>query len=85
MLAEEAGEVVQAAMKVLRHGYYSINPNEPLDGHNRRKLGLEVGNLLFLVSQMEGLCDLATEDTRRGIELKQINWGIYTHHQGEAV
>lgn len=52
MLSEEAGEIVQAIGKILRHGYESTHP----DGGptNRDSLERELGDLRAIV---EELCD----------------------------
>lgn len=45
MLAEEAGEVVQAVGKVLRHGYESYHPDDPRGIPNRALLENELADL----------------------------------------
>jgi len=83
-LAEEAGEIVQAAMKVLRHGYASYHPDDPQRITNRVKLGAEIGNLKFVLGRMETLCDLSIDDILAGVVSKAEHWPIYTHHQEES-
>jgi hypothetical protein len=51
MLAEEAGEVVQACMKVLRHGWQSVNPFNPLTP-NSDLLDLELRDVQAVVELM---------------------------------
>lgn len=52
MLAEEAGEIVQAVTKILRHGYDSYNPNDPLKITNKDNLELELADLLSISRRM---------------------------------
>lgn len=53
MLAEEAGEIVQAVGKVLRHGYESHHPDNP-NLSNRDLLAMEITDFLAVVELMEG-------------------------------
>lgn len=82
-LAEEAGEIVQAAMKVLRHGYESVNPTLPAGEQtsNRQDLGVELGNMDYLRSEMLRLGDFKTKDVNQGFKNKSQNWNVYMHHQ----
>jgi hypothetical protein len=51
LMAEEAAEVVQACMKILRHGYESRWP--PIDGQtNRQKLTKELGDVCAAMDLM---------------------------------
>lgn len=43
---EEAGEVLQALMKIKRFGLYAMNPNDPEAGTNLTQLSVELGDLL---------------------------------------
>lgn len=84
MLAEEAGEIVQAVGKVLRHGYSSRHPDGGRD--NRHHLRREVDDLRAVIGLMEAAGDLPPinsdvadeiildEATRRKLR--------YAHHQG---
>lgn len=83
-LAEEAGEVVKAAMKVLRHGYDSCNPFDPKRISNRADLGKEVGNFIVVKDKMLFRGDLSSGDVAYGRDEKENNWPIYTHHQPES-
>lgn len=78
-LAEEAGEIVQACMKILRHGYESRHP----DGGptNRESLAREVGNFQFIKSEMIWSRDLPQYALKEGIASKKENWKRFTHHQ----
>lgn len=79
MLAEEAGEVVQAVGKVLRHGYSSTHP----DGGptNRAALCREVGDLFGIVSEMCAQGDLESLAIEIAGSAKWAKALRYTHHQ----
>lgn len=80
MLAEEAAEIVQAAMKILRHGYDSYHPNDP-SMSNRKLLAREVGNF----SRIANLCfdegDWEQVDERAGYGDKTESLRRFSHHQ----
>ena len=52
MLIEECGEVIQAAAKVLRHGYGSYNPDAPHLGDNKYQLGRELSDVRAIMAMM---------------------------------
>lgn len=79
-LAEEASEVVQAAMKILRHGYASYNPHDPDAGNNRRQLTQELFDLVGAVARMEAAGDLS-EDVL-ACAPNPHKGASYMHHQG---
>lgn len=78
-LIEECGEVIQAATKVLRHGYASINPNKPSDGSNRTQLARELGDVSRALRQMLTCGDLNGNEFLRVSELPYPT--RYMHHQ----
>lgn len=82
MLAEEAGEVVQACMKILRHGFDSYNPHDQQAGSNKVQLSYEIGNLKEIIDLMELHCDLSPATVIEGRVRKRVNMKKYTHHQG---
>jgi hypothetical protein len=79
MLAEEAGEVVQACMKVLRHGYGSYNPDRPEDGDNRVQLAREIGNFDHITTVMFDCGDYEMVGVREGIDRQKRNMSRYAH------
>lgn len=90
MLIEECGEVIQAATKILRHGYDSTHPdNEDESGthNNRTDLEDEIKDVLSVVSGMGVKRDVYIWDTDGLYSLgAQALWNLklaYTHHQGE--
>lgn len=87
MLIEEAGEVIQASTKILRHGYQSHNPDvSPPVVPNRLDLERELADLIAVVSSMGVAGDILLPDeaglysttAARTWERKLR----YTHHQG---
>ena len=79
MLAEEAGEIVQAVGKILRHGYTSKHPAY-LDGlNNRQMLEEELRDLLAVAQEMGERADILFNPNRQGTG----PWNKkkkYTHH-----
>jgi NTP pyrophosphatase (non-canonical NTP hydrolase) len=81
LLAEEAGELVQACMKVLRHGYGSRWP-EGSDVDNRYTLSEEAGHVRTAINLMTRAGDLDGDDVWNAQETKRVNIGRWLHHQG---
>jgi NTP pyrophosphatase (non-canonical NTP hydrolase) len=52
LLIEECSEVIQAASKVLRHGYESANPLIDDSPTNRENLNKELGHVQLIVNRM---------------------------------
>jgi len=79
VLAEECGEVVAIAGKVLRHGYESCNPHT--QEYNRALLEHEIADVLGVVRMMIDAADVS------GDEIAEIAEGVwerkarYLHHQ----
>lgn len=78
MLAEEAGEIVQAVGKVLRHGYGSTHPDGGPD--NREQLRREVQDLCAVATQMVDAGDFRPRAIDRAHWERKLR---YTHHQQE--
>jgi hypothetical protein len=79
MLAEEAAEVVQVAMKILRHGYASYHPDSP-SVTNRMLLEDELRDLAAVRLAMMRQHDIG----EHGHVSVMHRWGYklkYTHHQ----
>jgi len=82
MLAEEAGEIVQAVGKILRHGYESFHPNN-LSVTNRSLLENEIADLHAVQLMMEEKGDIedlspqASDAVGHAMEKKMK----FTHHQ----
>lgn len=82
LLLEEAGEVVQAVGKILRHGYESTHP----DGGptNRESLEREIGDMAAAISMMTERRDLNKAFIRQcqGEKAKKVQ--KFLHHQEVA-
>lgn len=79
MLIEECGEVIQAASKVLRHGYDNHHPERPT-ATNRAELQSELVDLIAVHEAMYEVGDLPNY----GHGEQQKAWQkklTYAHHQ----
>jgi NTP pyrophosphatase (non-canonical NTP hydrolase) len=89
ILAEEAGEIVQAVGKILRHGYESYNPTTVRQIPNRRHLEIECGDIAAVIHDMcrQGDMQPGFIDTQRESKLARLEAGtLYLHHQkGDVV
>lgn len=81
VLIEECGEVIQAACKVLRHGYSSWNPDIPISPTNREDLAREVGHVYHATQRMINACDLSGADVEVSRREKAVKIARYLHHQ----
>ncbi len=86
ILVEECGEVIQAACKILRHGYESTNPKAitPEDENpetNRAALEREIGDLGHAVARMEKAADINPLAIRARAASKPARILPYLHHQ----
>lgn len=79
MLAEEAGEIVQACMKALRHGLEDVNPDEGVT--NRVHLMREIGDLCEVKRLMVKEGDVNDAIVADFAERKQDRMRKWTHHQ----
>ena len=81
MLMEEAGEVVQACGKILRHGFESRHP----DGGptNRVTLESELADLFFVRLVMEAARDVSAESVNQQVQALAVSRKKerFTHHQ----
>jgi len=78
LLAEEAGELVQAVMKIVRHGYASEHPDSGI--RNIEQLEDEIGDVLASIEILAHAGDINKHnlEKRMGIKLKTV--GQYLHH-----
>lgn len=77
MLAEEAGEIVQAVGKILRHGYESYHP-ENTNLTNRDLLAMEITDLLAVVEMMDSDFNVGSG---RDLDLAIRQKRKFAHHQ----
>lgn len=89
MLAEEAAEISQMCMKILRHGYSSYHPSEESKpAHkretNRKALSREMLEFWAIFERMALLGDLPTLNFwgSKAIWEKKLKW---THHQEPTI
>lgn len=82
ILIEECGEVIQAACKILRHGYNSVNPLRPQWGTNRESLEKELGHVMHAMWRMENARDLHSAVITEAAQVKADSITPYLHHQG---
>ena len=80
LLIEEAGEVVQAAGKVLRHGYESYNPKDPGAGSNRVQLNRELLDLYTVIQMMLNAGDVDYHEAN-DVAAARERKAAYLHHQ----
>jgi hypothetical protein len=78
--AEECAEVIQAIMKILRHGLRSRNPHQRGGETNIEHLSVEVGQLKFLLVELENYGLLDETHVIYGYEQKQKNLPEWTRH-----
>lgn len=77
-LIEEMGEAIQAAGKVLRHGYNSYNPDNRSAGDNRIQLTKELVDVAGAMARMSKAGDVGP-----GVlsEASPVKGSRYMHHQ----
>lgn len=83
ILIEECGEVIQAACKILRHGYDSNNKGQ-LAETNRQTLERELGDVSHAAARMETAADINPLVVRARAASKAERIAPYLHHQGAA-
>jgi NTP pyrophosphatase (non-canonical NTP hydrolase) len=77
LLIEEMGEAIQAAGKVLRHGYESSHPNFK----NRDSLEAELGDVFYAIALMLGEKDISQTHIEAWQKQKAQKIAQYLHHQ----
>lgn len=70
-LIEECAEVQHMASKCLRFGLDDFHPKR--EGVNRKMLGMEIGNLYYMVDLLTETGIIDTQDIWRGRESKQAS------------
>ena len=79
ILAEECGETVQAAMKVIRRGYNRKHPRKP-GPNNRAHLEYEIGNILNAIDMMVTAGDVRQSKINASLESKRERVKQYLYH-----
>lgn len=81
LLAEECGEVIKAVMKILRHGYESVNPDaQPALSNNRGDLMDELGHVRFAEHLLIESGDLVNLRISVSAANKRAKVKQYLHH-----
>jgi hypothetical protein len=80
LLVEEAAEVQQISMKIMRHGWDSWNPFDENQTSNRELLEGEIGDLLFTIDFLIERGDLNKNSIAKAKENKKQRIGKYLHH-----
>lgn len=83
LLAEECVEVVQAVTKILRHGYASRHPDDPL-GNNRIYLETELGDLRHAMKIVTFL-DLNSSNVVNAEDAKRMAVRPYLHFEENKI
>lgn len=81
ILVEECGEAIQAACKILRHGYESTNPLNLAAETNRAALERELGHVGHAVRRMEKEGDVNPLALCASAASKAKGILLYLHHQ----
>jgi len=84
ILAEESAEVIQAAMKIVRHGYDSYHPQHPGRGNNRDMLTDEMGHAAFATAMVHEAGDVNVDKLISAINRKDRSIKPYLHYQGKG-
>lgn len=80
ILVEEAAEVQQIAMKIIRHGYSSHNPFDESKMSNRYLLEKELGDLVFALGLLMANDDVSEKRIQDFKWKKKETIGKYLHH-----
>lgn len=81
LLVEECGECIQAASKVLRHGYDSKHPNSKVYEDNRAALEREMGDVRATMILLCESKDVSKPNVHAHTTEKLEKVGKYLHHQ----
>lgn len=79
ILAEECGETVQAAMKVIRRGFNRKHPRKP-GPNNRGHLEEEIGNVLNAIEMLVEAGDVRSKKIKASLESKRERVKKYLYH-----
>ncbi len=84
ILSEEMGEAQQVIGKILRHGYDSWHPKDPLGPNNRELLEKELSHVRYMTDWLLGRKDIDWDRFFDQVQKKHNNIGLYLHHQEKA-
>jgi hypothetical protein len=77
-LIEEMTEAQKAACKILRHGYESYNPDDPVHAGNREDLQRELRDVAGAIAKMQRAGDVVSDILESADPDKGAR---YMHHQ----
>lgn len=80
-LIEEASEIIHIGSKILRHGYNSKNPYEPIGYTNRELLEKEIADFSYASARMAEHEDISTHRTSINLNLSEAKYDTWMHHQ----
>jgi hypothetical protein len=80
ILAEEAAEVQQIVMKIIRHGYGSHSPFDEKKTPNRELLNKELGDLQLAIQLMVEYFDINPNTIEQRKNYKRGLLDNYLHH-----
>ena len=85
ILIEECGEVIQAATKILRHGYTSKHPDTGVT--NTALLERELGDLQFAVELCERGGDISSCEVQSNAVSKEsrLIGSVFLHHNNYLI
>lgn len=81
LLQEECAEVIQAAAKVLRHGYESYDPTVKGGPNNREALEKEMGHVRHAMLRMCEANDVVKDEVHRHADHKRETVEEWLHFQ----
>jgi hypothetical protein len=84
LLLEEMGEAQQLIGKILRHGYWSFNPNDEDETPNHLLLEKELGDVLSALDRMAAAKDIDTLRVDHHRARKHEKVRRYLHYQEDA-
>lgn len=80
LLVEECSEVIQAAGKILRHGYESKDPTDDNAPTNRSNLERELGDVSLILRIMVREGDVNSTNMSKFSDKKAAKLQRYLHH-----
>lgn len=81
ILSEECGEVIQIVGKILRHGYKSFHPLDPMLQSNKLLLQNELGDLVNSINFLAEHKDVDIETVYTKAESKKKRFVKWLKHQ----
>ena len=80
-LAEELGEVQQIVGKILRHGYYSVDPTKDDNVSNKEMLETELADVFYAINLLDDNGDIVFSNLISNLDKRKERGKKYFHHQ----